>query len=376
MAYNPGDNQGTIYVQDVTDNANPVVLFVAPNTPEVIHSLKFLPSNYEVWYHDTIDYQLSSTTNDVEVIPNIGFDYKLSVDNASSVPNIGEEEITSKVVMKSFNDGITPNTTSSSSSDFPLRRQAFISLNYVGISGNSTSLTINDINNSDFKHGDIVIIKPASGVDQQIIIEDYNISGGKISLSTDRYYLKGGPSGSAPADPSRFIMLQKIPNVANDYEWVEISREFNSQSLLPDEVPDAGEKFYLSKDSSGAIAFEPIVQGNMAHHVGVLDFKNPVVSRDIVAMNLPPCIVVGGHIMVKAVETLDGADFGGQLKIGSTNVLTISDPVPSLLNNDSYTRLNYQNPIELPIGGEVKFTPTVVTTGGGVTEIRVMYIPL
>ena len=376
MAYNPGDNQGTIYVQDVTDNANPVVLFVAPNTPEVIHSLKFLPSNYEVWYHDTIDYQLSTTTSETDVNGNIGFDYKLNVDNASSVPGVEEEEITSKVVMKSFNDSITPNTTSSTSSDFPLKRQAFISLNYVGVSGSGNTLTITDINNSDFKHGDIVIIKPASGVEQQIIIEDYSVSGGKISLSTDVYYLKGGPSGAANADPSRFIILQKIPNAANDYEWVEISREFNSQSLLPDEVPDAGEKFYLSKDSTGAIAFESIVQGNMAHQVGVLDFKSPVASRDIVAMNLPPCIVVGGHIMVKAVETLDGADFGGQLKIGNTNVLTISDPVPSLLNNDSYTRLNYQNPIELPVGGNVRFTPTTVTSGGGVTEIRVMYIPL
>lgn len=376
MAYNPGDNQGTIYVQDVTDNANPVVLFVAPNTSEVIHSLKFLPSNYEVWYHDNINYQLSTTISETDVNANIGFDYKLNIDNASSVPNVGEEEITSKVVMKSFNDSITPNTVSSSSSDFPLKRQAFISLNYVGVSGLNNTLTITDIDNSDFKHGDIVIIKPASGAEQQIIIEDYSVSGGKISLSTDVYYLKGGPSGIAHADPSRFIILQKIPNADNDYEWVEISREFNSQSLLPDEVPDAGEKFYLSKDSSGAIAFEPIVQGNMAHQVGALDFKNPVVSRDVVAMTLPPCIVLGGQIMVKAIETLDGADFGGQLKIGTTTVLSISDPVPSLLNNDTYTRLNYQNPVELPVGGEVKFTPTAVTTGGGVTEIRVMYIPL
>ena len=167
-----------------------------------------------------------------------------------------------------------------------LVRDSFISSLRFGFSNGAGNLqTIS----GDFEDGDILFVMPNSNTNAVTINESGNIS----LVSSSNFTLRGGSDAN---DAGRFIALRYI---SSSTSWVELFRSRVISEELPQQTPASGQKFYLSKDSAGTLAFSSIENASTQNLI--LKFTGQITSASSIVLGSVPanCIVLADRIMAK-----------------------------------------------------------------------------
>jgi len=194
-----------------------------------------------------------------------------------------------------------------------LVRDSFISSLRFGFSNGAGNLqTIS----GDFEDGDILFVMPNANTNAVTINDDGNIA----LVGGSNFTLRGGSDAN---DAGRFIALRYI---SSSTSWVELFRSRVIAEELPQQTPSFGQKFYLSKDSAGTLAFSSIenasTQNLILRFTGQISSSGSSVTLGSVPAN---CIVLVDRIMSKldTAATADAATV--TLKIGGNFLENQSD---------------------------------------------------
>ena len=298
-------NTGVFYI---LDSANRLVTFIEINSYEdyrKIMSIKKLSSDDFKFKYDsagavTTSFSGAGVASDISVTG-----LNATPQSLSDAPAFGAKDLSD-----TFPDEVK--SVSSSVTTITATRQSFISslhLNYTDSAGTVNSIT------GDFEPGDILFVMPKIGGDDNGITIT---SAGNIDLNGSNFVLRVDQDGNN-APSGKFMILKYVSSVLG---WSEMSRSVKIVDELPQQTPATNQKFYLSKNSAGTLAFSSIE--NAATQNLILKFSGQITAAGSIVLGALPAnsIVLGDRIMAKIDSAISTDNPNVTLSIGGSNLIS------------------------------------------------------
>lgn len=351
-----GNGTGTIIIYD---DAQSIVACTLPNNDSVFSALQSFGDRFSVYYIDDV------------VAPsfNGNQDTTFDITSANFPSDIsGAEDITSIAVQKSFsspNNHVAVNYTGDNI--LKIKRSGIITNCDIDAAGNDTH-DIDTIDVDNFQDGDIVILRAN---DSRAV--DFNIksSEGNILLSDGlSYKLKGYET---IGEYNNVLALQYCSEYTNQStaQWIELFRRNRVEDILPQETPPSGEKFVLTKNSSGTTQFESLSSNAIGYSIGYFDVSGVAAGATTTIATIPASLVMGGQLILRTGIRFTDGEVTLTLKIGNLTVFS-GDPFDIVPASVGY----YDTPVtELGSTSNVTVEITATTVGAeGSFHVIVPYV--